>query len=47
VRERIVRGRRALALVVLSAVLAIGALSELVGWAAALRFGHLAAVEAR
>lgn len=42
VRKEIVRGRRAIALVVLSAVLAIGASTEMLEWAAALRYGHLA-----
>lgn len=42
VREHIVRGRRALALVVLSAILAIGATTEMLEWAVAVRFGHRA-----
>lgn len=41
-RERTVRTRRAVVFVVLSAVLAIGASTELLEWAAALCFGHRA-----
>ena len=41
VRERTVRTRRAVFFVTLSAVLAIGATSEILEWFAALRLGHL------